>query len=102
MNPDDADAYDIEIGKHVTGAAIIANQGGHNFLRQPITVCRYMPQSTVVLYTPLKNLVMGINTVIRRDSQWHARRRVLEFTYDMAIDFEIAVKKAVVLAKLAN
>jgi len=97
MNPDDADAYSIEIGKHVTGAAVIANQNGQGFLNQKIEACQFMPPGHL-LYTPLRNLIMGLHTLIRRDSAWHVRRRELEFTYDMAADFEIYIKQAVVYA----
>ena len=96
MNPDDADEYDIEIGKHITGAAIITNQTGHQFLRQRIESCQFMPAGKL-LYTPLKNLIMGISVLMRRDSAWHARKRVLEITYDMAIDYGIAIKHACVI-----
>ncbi|MEK8017821.1 MAG: hypothetical protein VSS75_013195 [Candidatus Parabeggiatoa sp.] len=96
MNPDDADEYDIEIGKHVTGAAIITNQTDHRFLRQRIESCQFMPAGKL-LYTPLKNLIMGISVLMRRDSTWHARKRVLEITYDMAVDFGIAIKHACVI-----
>ncbi len=100
VSPDNADAYNIELGKMITGSPLIADTDGHNFLRQKVISCRYMPD-TVVMYTPIKNLVMGISTLIRRDSAYHARKRVLEFTYDMAVDFEIAIKKACVLGTTA-
>jgi len=97
MSPNDADAYNIELGKHVTGAAIIANSNGQGFLATPVIPNRYMPDGKV-LYTPLKNLVFGMHTTITRTGAFHARRRAFEFTYDMSVDYEISVKQACVYA----
>ena len=97
MSLDDADAYTLELGKHVTGAPLIANADGAQFLRQPIIPCRYWPTGTV-MYTPIKNLVMGLSTMVRRDSFYNTRKRALELTYDTACDYELGVKRACVLA----
>lgn len=100
MSQANADAFDIEIGKLVTGVAAITNQTGQSFLRQPIIPCRYMPD-TKILYTPIKNLVMGLSSVIHRDAAYNPRKRALEVSYDMACDYEVAVKHATVLATVS-
>jgi hypothetical protein len=99
MSPNDADAYNIELGKHVTGAAIIANSNAQGFLATQVVANRYMPDGSV-LYTPLKNLVFGMHTTITRTGSFHPRKRAFEFTYDMSVDYEIAVKQACVYGKV--
>ncbi|OQY56421.1 MAG: hypothetical protein B6247_03985 [Candidatus Parabeggiatoa sp. nov. 2] len=97
MSPNDIMEYDVQLGKMITGAPIIADEAGHRFLRQPTVASNYMPDGHV-LYTPIKNLILGVNKLIRRSGQWHAMRRCFEFVYDMSVDYEIYIKKACVLA----
>lgn len=98
MNQNDADAYDLEVGKHVTGVPLISNGSNRQeFLRQPIVTNRYMPEGTI-LYTPIKNLIFGISTLMRRDSMYDIEERVVKIVIDMACDFEIAIKEACVVA----
>ena len=98
MNEADADAYGRELGAHVTGTALRADSPLRRFEGKPIEAHPLMPKGHV-LFTPLKNLVFGIHTDIRRDRGYHTRKRVLEYTFDQAVDFEIAVKAACVLAQ---
>ena len=97
MNSSDADEYRLAIGKHVTGAAVLADREEFGFLAQPVVPSQYMPSGTV-MYTPIKNLVVGMHTRIERSAEYHARRRALEITVDTAFDFEIQVKRALVIA----
>ncbi len=64
---------------------------GHSIETHPL-----LP-SGQVLFTPMKNLIYGLHTEIKRDRAWHSRRRALEYTFDMAFDFEVAVKQFAVL-----
>ena len=98
MNTGDADAYGIELGGHVTGTALVADSPLRRFQGRQIIGNAYMPTGTI-LFTPINNLVFGMSTEIRRDRDYHSRKRVIEYTFDMAVDYEIAVKKAVVLGQ---
>ena len=89
MNPLDMDSYMTEF-RDLSGEVY----------KRPVVPCRFMPQG-YLLYTPLKNLVLGIHTNIVRTGAFHARRRAFEFTFDSDFDFEIAVKQFCVLGKPA-
>lgn len=100
MSPDNADSYNVELGKHVTGSAVIANSAGAGFLTQRVVPVPSMA-SDRILYTPPRNLAVAIHDRVERTSQYHGRKRALEITVDMAFDFEIRLKKAAVLGKVA-
>ncbi|MDO5643902.1 MAG: hypothetical protein Q4G26_16130, partial [Paracoccus sp. (in: a-proteobacteria)] len=100
MNEADADAYSREINAPVTGTAVNLDSPARRFEGHTIESHPDMPEGKVI-FTPLKNLVVGIHTDIRRDRSYHSRKRVLEYTFDMAVDYEVAVKQAAVLGKTA-
>lgn len=97
MNEGDADAYGFELGGHVTGTALVADSPLRRFLGRPIITSQFMPAGKA-LVTPPKNLVFGLTTDVRAEKQWSQRKRALEYTYDWACDYEIAIKSACVLA----
>ncbi|MEG9884171.1 MAG: hypothetical protein V6Z86_06060 [Hyphomicrobiales bacterium] len=101
MNTADADAYARELNAPITGKAMHADSPLRRFEGHAIEAHPLMPRG-VVIFTPLKNLVYGMHTDIRRDRSWHARKRVLEYTFDLAIDYEVAVKQAAVLGITAT
>jgi len=96
MNLADADEYAAELGAHVTGTALTAESPLRRYNGLPIEANPRMPRGKV-MFTPLMNLAQGIHTDVQQDKEYHKRRRVLEYTFDMATDFEIAVKQACVL-----
>jgi hypothetical protein len=98
MNPADADDYFRQIAGPVTGSALIADSAIRRFEGRAIEGVEDMPRGKV-LFTPLKNLVHGIHVDIKRDKAYHQRKRALEFTFDMAVDFEIAVKSYCVIGE---
>ncbi len=100
MNEKDADAYAEELNKGVTAAALSADSPFRRFWGKQIEAHPDMPQGRVI-FTPLKNLVFGVHTDIRRDRAYHSRKRVIEYTFDMSVDYEVAVKQAAVLGKPA-
>lgn len=100
MNLADADKYAEELGSHVTGTPLTAESPLRRFNGLPIEANPRMPRGKV-LFTPLMNLAHGVHTDIQQDKEYHKRRRALEYTFDMAVDYEIAVKQACVLAKPA-
>ena len=96
MNEADADAYAGELNLPVTGSAMDADSPLRRYWGKQIEPHPDMPQGKV-MFTPLKNLVFGVHADIRRDRAYHSRKRVLEYTFDMAVDYEVAVKQAAVL-----
>ena len=97
MSVNDALAYQIEVGKAVTGVAQIALPGVGNMLSAPINTSPYWPDGKVI-YTPPSNLVVGMSVDMRRDSAYHSRKRAVEITIDGSFDFNYRVSDAVVLA----
>lgn len=100
MNSADAEAYWRELGLHVTGSALATQAPEFRFEGHTIEPQADMPKGHV-MFTPLENLAHGIHADIRRDRAYHARKRVLEYTFDFACDYEIAVKEALALGKPA-
>lgn len=98
MNTADADEYGEEINAHVTGSETQSAAPARRYKGKPIEAHPLMPRGSV-LFTPMANLVHGLHTDIRRDRAYHSRRRALEYTFDMAFDFEIAVKQFAVLGE---
>ncbi len=98
MNEADADAYSREVNAPVTGTAVNLDGPARRFEGKAIEGHPDMPAGKV-MFTPLKNLVFGVHADIRRDRAYHNRKRVLEYTFDMAVDFEVAVKQAAVLGQ---
>lgn len=96
MNEADVDAYSREINAPVTGSAVNLDSPARRFEGKAIESHPDMPKGKVI-FTPLKNLVFGVHTDIRRDRAYHSRKRVLEYTFDMAVDYEVAVKQAAVM-----
>jgi hypothetical protein len=98
MNLADADDYARELGAHVTGTPLTADSPLRRFEGRPIEAHPRMPRGKV-MFTPLMNLAHGVHSDIHQDKEYHKRKRVLEYTFDMSVDYEIAVKEACVLGK---
>lgn len=98
MNEADADDYARELGLPITGTAMRADSPLRRFEGRPIEPVGDMPRGKV-LFTPLKNLVHGIHAEVKRDKAYDGRARALEYTFDMAVDYEIAVKQYAVLGE---
>ncbi len=98
MNVADADDYGEEINAPVTGHETQTNHPARRYKGKTIEVHPMMPRGSVA-FTPMKNLVYGLHTDIKRDRAYHSRKRALEYTFDMAFDFEVAVKQFAVLGE---
>ena len=90
--------YARELNAPITGTAMNADSPLRRFEGKAIEAHPDMPRGSVA-FTPLKNLVYGISTDMRRDRSYHSRKRVLEYTFDIANDYEVAVKQAAVLGE---
>lgn len=66
------------------------------FLGKEIIVSPYMPTGTV-LYTPLSNLVWGIGRDIERYREVKGTKRCIDYTFNIACDFAIAIHRACVI-----
>ena len=98
MNEADADKYAEEINAPVTGHEVQSGSPARRFRGKSIEAHPDMPAGSV-LFTPMKNLVYGLHTTIDRTRSYHGRKRALEYTFDMAFDFELAVKQFAVLGE---
>ncbi len=98
MNTLDAVEYALEVGRHVTGSSAIADQQVSALLAYPIEKVTVMPRRHVLL-TPLKNMVIGVNTDITRSAEVRQRERCIWYTWDLSVDFELAAKQAVVYGR---
>jgi len=95
MNTGDADAYAFELAGFVTGMPLAGDSPLRRFLGIPIITSPYMPAGKVLL-TPPKNLVFGLHTEVVATRRFNERARAIEWTFDTACDYEIAVKQACV------
>lgn len=101
INPKDYQEYLLEIAKDTATASILLNATAKSFLGYPIEVQNKIPQGTY-LATPLKNLVFGMCIDIFRAREWNNRKRVIEYTFDVACDYEVVVKKWATICEQAQ
>lgn len=97
MNDIDADRYYREIGAHVTGTPMAADSPLRRYEGKSIEPVSDCPQGHI-LFTPLQNLGFGLHDKIQRDKSWHSRKRVLEYTFDLAFDYELENHRACAIA----
>lgn len=55
-----------------------------------------MPSKTVI-FTPMANLVYGVNTNVERYRELSGTKRAIDYTYDSSFDFQVAVDDAAVI-----
>lgn len=92
MNPRDYQTYLLETGLDTAEVSLVVNAEAKSFLGYPIKVQGKMPQG-VYMSTPLKNLAFGICNEIFRSQKWHDRKRVVQYTFDVACDYGIVIDK---------
>jgi hypothetical protein len=88
----DYEDYILALGGDTLTASIIANANTKSFMGYPIEVQKDMAEGEY-LATPLKNLVFGAVTDVYRGREWNARKRCMEYTFDLKCDYEIVIKK---------
>lgn len=66
------------------------------FMGKSLVISPYMPAGTV-LYTPLSNLVWGICRDIERYREVKGTKRCVDYTFNIACDFAIAIHRACVV-----
>lgn len=95
MNPTNADQYAFQRGRAEVRSD---DQASRQIIGKAIRPVVGMPYNHVVI-TPPKNLIVGICQDIKRSRSYHTRKRCVEMTFDLSMDFEIAAKQFVVLGK---
>lgn len=95
MNTGDADDYAYELGATVTGMPQVAESPLRRFMGIPIITTAYMPAGNALL-TPSKNLIFGMHSEMVQTRRFNERARAIEWTFDTACDYEIAIKDACV------
>jgi len=93
--------YCIEVGKSTNTASLIIAAAAEGFGGYGFEITNNMPTGTYML-TPTKNLVTGVATKIYRSRNWHARKRAIEYTFDIYVDYDIAVPKLVAFIEQAS
>lgn len=78
------------------GIAFAVSGAVPTFMGKEIVVSPYMPSGTV-LYTPLTNLVYGICRDIERYREVRGTKRCVDYTFNIACDFALAVNRACVV-----
>ncbi len=101
MSWSDWEKYMLELADTTKTAALFTDAKTKSFMGYPIEVNKYMPNG-VYMATPLKNLVFGMLTKIYRERTWNARKRAIEYTFDVGNDYEIIIKKWVSLMTLTT
>jgi len=87
--------YASEVGASTNNAALIMEAAAKGYGGYSFEVNNKMPRGVFML-TPLKNLVLGVSGEMSRDRVWNARKRAVEYTFDVSNDYDIAVPKFVV------
>lgn len=95
MNPTNADQYAFQRGRDTVRSD---DQASRQVIGKKIKPVVGMPLNHVVI-TPPKNLIVGICQDVTRSRSYHTRKRCVEMTFDMSVDFEIAAKQFVVLGR---
>lgn len=92
--------YCLEVGKSTNTAELLIAAAAQGFAGYGFEVTNNMPSGTYML-TPPKNLVFGMVAKIYRSREWNARKRAVEYTFDIYADYDIAVPKYAALATQA-
>lgn len=99
MNPKHSRAYGRQLARSTSGAGavLLKEQPVRYFEGVPIEAQAALPVDTYML-TPYKNLYLGVNTEVTLDMGWHRAKRCMEMVWDAAIDYQIGIDDACVVA----
>lgn len=86
-----------EVGGTNGGIQYLVQGNVPSFLGKEIVVSPFMPAGTV-LYTPLSNMVWGICRDIERYREVKGTKRCIDYTFNIACDFAIAINRACVVS----
>ncbi|MDO5562521.1 MAG: hypothetical protein Q4F74_02810 [Synergistaceae bacterium] len=88
--------YQDQIGEQNGGVFVLVTGGVKQRLSYEILPQRYMTSGEVI-FCPLANLVYGVNTEIERYREVKGSKRCVDYTFDAADDFQIALPDAAVI-----
>lgn len=97
MSRADAELYQRQIGQMVGGLGHLLAKQNLTYLGYEIVPLNEMPRGHVI-FTPLPNLVYGVNTNMERYREVSGEKRCINYTFDSAFDFQVAVDDAAVIA----
>lgn len=95
INPADLLSYNVELSS-LNSPAHLIEAGASKIGGIKLYETSLIKKGTF-LATPLKNLILGTVLDIRRNRWYDPEERALKYVFDVAVDYEIAVKKWVVL-----
>lgn len=97
MSRADAELYQRQIGQMLGGLGHLLAKQNLTYLGYEIVPLNEMPRGHVI-FTPLPNLVYGVNTSMERYREVSGEKRCINYTFDSAFDFQVAVDDAAVIA----
>lgn len=97
MSPADKETFIDEIAANNSLAGVQLTGKVSSYYGYEILVDPYMPDG-VYLFCDTKDLVQGLNLGVKRYREIDGRKRCVEYTYDMSVDFALARDKAVTVA----
>lgn len=97
IGPADRETFAALMGGKDSTASLLLTGKGLSYLGYGIEVNPYQVVGTYLFCDP-KDLVKGLNLDVKKYRELHGRKRCIEYTYDLAVDFEIARDAAVVVA----
>ncbi|MBX9634565.1 MAG: hypothetical protein K2X44_06255 [Magnetospirillum sp.] len=93
MNTSDADLYAHERGEDAVRSD---KDKSRQYIGYDILPCEFIPRNHIVVGPP-KFLVFGMAKDVTRTREPHARKRVIQLTFDCSNDFAVAVPEAFVM-----
>ncbi|MEG1913344.1 MAG: hypothetical protein RR091_12760, partial [Cloacibacillus sp.] len=96
MNKADYEEYCTQIGSMNGAVNLLISGQIKQYLGYEIIPVLNMPSQTVI-FTPMANLVYGVNTNVERYRELNGSKRAIDYTYDSSFDFQVAVDDAAVI-----
>ena len=97
MSRGDAEHYQRQIGQTLGGLGYMLDKKNLSYLGYEIIPLNEMPRGCV-LFTPLPNLIYGVNTSMERYRELSCEERCIKYTFDSSFDFQIAADDAAIIA----
>ena len=96
MSSTDYDGLIEEVGGEPGGIAYILQGSIPGYKGREVIKHPFMPIGTII-FTPLMNYVFGICKEINRYREIRGAKRSIDYTFDLAVDFEFAIDAGVVI-----
>ena len=96
MNRGDYEKYVYQVGNLNGAVGLLISGSVKQFLGYDILPIEEMP-ANMIIFTPMPNLCFGMNTNIERYRELDGQARCINYTYDSAFDFQVAVDDAAVI-----